>query len=101
MKIFLFGATVSVLLLAAISVSARQLSVREATALAEEFASKNMAKNDVSRSVADEMKLVYSATMPDAAVDETAYYVFDRGTDGGYVIVSGDDRLRPDRKSVV
>ncbi len=95
MKIFLFGATVSVLLLAAISVSARQLSVREATALAEEFASKNMAKNDVSRSVADEMKLVYSATMPDAAVDETAYYVFDRGTDGGYVIVSGDDRLRP------
>ncbi len=95
MKRFLLDATLPILLSTAISVNARQITVNEASALAEQFALKTMAKSGVSRSAVSEMKLVYSAAVPDVVADENAYYVFDRGTDGGYVVVSGDDRLRP------
>ena len=95
MKKLLVGVALPVLLSAAINVYARQLTVDEATALAEGFVLNNLVKNDGSRSSIAEMKLVYSASVSDDVLDETAYYVFDRGTDDGYVIVSGDDRLRP------
>ena len=81
MKKLLVGVALPVLLSAAINVYARQLTVDEATALAEGFVLNNLVKNDGSRSSIAEMKLVYSASVSDDVLDETAYYVFDRGTD--------------------
>lgn len=87
-KLYLISAA---LLLGASFGHARQLSEEEALQRARSFQSASVgtrAANGDSR-----LKLAYKASLP--ASDAPAYYVFNQCTDNGFIVVSGDDSLRP------
>lgn len=87
-KLYLISAA---LLLCASFGHARQLSEEEALQRARSFQSASVgtrAANGDSR-----LKLAYKASLP--ASDAPAYYVFNQGTDNGFIVVSGDYSLRP------
>lgn len=71
---------------------ARQISSSEARQIAERFQQKGSATPTGATPVAASLKLAYTATTEQSATP--AYYVFERGNNAGFIIVSADDRLR-------
>ena len=84
-KITLFIAAVVVLLQ---TVSAREISVNEAKSIAERFS----ATNGLLKS---ERNLPLNLAYVERTQGMNCVYVFSRGTENGYVVVSGDDRTAP------
>lgn len=71
--------------------AARELTPSEALQRASDFQTAQSIRLKAPRKNAP-LKLSYTASLPEYGT--TAYYVFDNASEGGFVIVSGDDRLR-------
>ena len=80
------------LLLAAVVVSANPISREEARQKAETFL-REQGDTRLLTPLADGQRL--SRQRRAAAKEEAEYYVFNRGTNAGFVIISGDDRTEP------
>ena len=72
-------------LMAVCSMQAKQVSETDARQVANNFFSQN-ATRFMAPSVTSPMRLAYKA-------ESNRFYVYDRGVQGGYVIIAGDDRL--------
>ena len=85
-------ALVAVLAFAGISALANEVTVSEAKAKASSLIANNSRSR--LRSVSAEPQLVYTADMTN---DDTraSYYVFSKGAGKGFVVISGDDSVRP------
>jgi hypothetical protein len=79
------------LLVACFAASARQISENEALLKAAAFSQKAVASRLMSTSRSSAMTLAYTQQSATSAADN-CFYVFNRGTADGYVIVSADDR---------
>lgn len=84
MKKFLF----SLAILCTFTIGARQISETEALTKAKEFAQNSVLKTSKGSNT---LKLTHLGEKS----GEVYYYVFNKGDNNGYVIVSGDDRTKP------
>ncbi len=93
-KGFRLGAVVvSMLILCGLHVSARQLTEQEAMSVAGDFQKSSGAfRHQMPAGAVPSLRLAYKAV--DKLTSKASFYVFDRGESDGFVIVSGDDRLR-------
>ncbi|MBR6283671.1 MAG: C10 family peptidase [Muribaculaceae bacterium] len=84
----------SVLLAAmgAVAAHAERLSAAQAQGVAEQFVQSRMMRQAPGRAADNQLSLAHEATSPEGLPD---YYVFNRGTDGGYILVAGDDASLP------
>ena len=77
-------------ILMAASTQAAEVTVSQALNIAQQFVNKGATRFRASQGGA--LKLAHEARSTAGATD---YYVFNRGTDGGFVIVSGEDLVQP------
>lgn len=86
---------VVLMLLTGTSLQAKQIDVNKAKSIAESF----FQQQSLTRADGDGLRLAYTAT-DDASATRSAssanlFYVFDRGESNGFIVVAGDDRMRP------
>ena len=74
----------------AVSTQAAEVTASQAMNIAQQFVNQGSTKFRSGKGGA--LKLAYKAHSTTGVPD---YYVFTRGTDGGFVIVSGEDRVQP------
>jgi len=82
---------IATLLLAAVQVSAADISLAEAKGSAERFFQTNVNSKRFNGAPLSDVKLLY-AERNSSRADKVAYYIFN--SNRGYVIVSGDDRAQ-------
>jgi hypothetical protein len=83
--------SIAMLLAVCFAASARQISENEAMLKAAAFGQKAVASRLMSNSRSSAMKLAYTQQSATSTANN-CFYVFNRGTADGYVIVSADDR---------
>jgi hypothetical protein len=83
--------SIAMLLAVCFAVSARQISENEAMLKAAAFGQKAVASRLMSNSRSSAMKLAYTQKSATSTANN-CFYVFNRGTADGYIIVSADDR---------
>ncbi|MCH4154892.1 MAG: thiol protease/hemagglutinin PrtT [Muribaculaceae bacterium] len=91
MKHFLL--IVAAILVASFSINAAQISENEAMTKAVAFGAKAVSSRLMSNSRTSTMSLAYTAKA--AASSDNCFYVFNRGENDGYIIVSAEDRSYP------
>ena len=79
-----------VALVMASSIHAAEVTASQALSTAQQFVNQGATKFRSGKSAT--LKLAYEGRSTDGKPD---YYVFNRGTDGGFVVVSGEDRVQP------
>lgn len=89
-KIFSTLLSVAVLMQFPITASADPISPDRALSIARQFVSAG--EVSIKAGTANSLRLAHEAKSADGVTD---YYVFDRGQEGGFVVVSGDDRVQP------
>jgi hypothetical protein len=85
--------SIAMLLAVCFAASARQISENEAMLKAAAFGQKAVASRLMSNSRSSAMKLAYTQQSATSTANN-CFYVFNRGTADGYVIVSADDRAQ-------
>jgi hypothetical protein len=83
--------SIALLLAVCFAASARQISENEAMLKAAAFGQKAVASRLMSNSRSSAMKLAYTQQSATSTANN-CFYVFNRGTADGYIIVSADDR---------
>lgn len=85
---------VVLMLLMGTSLQAKQIDVNKAKNIAEKF----FQQQSLTRASGNDLRLAYTATDDATTRSATAaklFYVFDRGESNGFVVVAGDDSMRP------
>lgn len=86
---------VVLMLLMGTSLQAKQIDVKKAQNIAENF----FQQQSLTRANSGELRLAYTATDNASATRSASsanlFYVFDRGEANGFIVVAGDDNMRP------